>query len=66
MSPILQGPRRKHKAQRGEDTLELTVKLGEVVHQMGVQDLILQQVLFVEEEEDRRVLEPGVGDDGPK
>lgn len=45
---------------------ELTVELGEVVHQVGAQDLVLQQVLLVEEEDDRRVLEPGVGDDGPE
>ena len=29
-------------------------------------DLLLQQVLLVEEEDDRGVLEPGICDDGPE
>lgn len=44
----------------------LTVKLGEIVHQVRVGDLLLQQVLLVQEEDDRGILEPGVGDDGPE
>lgn len=33
---------------------------------MGVSDLLLQEVLLVEEEDDGRVLEPGICDDGPE
>lgn len=44
----------------------LTVVLREVVDQVRVHDLLLQQVLLVEEEDDRRVLEPGVGDYRPE
>lgn len=29
-------------------------------------DLLLQQVFLIKEEDDRRVLEPGVSDDGPE
>lgn len=50
----------------GPRSAPLTVELGEVVHQVGVQNLVLQQVLLVEEQDDRGVLEPGVGDDGPE
>lgn len=44
----------------------LTVKLREVVHQVGVGDLLLQKVLLVKEEDDRGVLEPGICDNGPE
>lgn len=33
---------------------------------MRIHDLLLQQVLLVEEEDDGRVLEPGICDDGPE
>ncbi len=46
--------------------LLLTVILWKVVNQMRVHDLLLQQVLLVEEENDRGVLEPGVCDYCPK
>ena len=44
----------------------LTIILWKVVDQMRVHDLLLQQVLLVEEEDDRGVLEPGVCDYRPK
>lgn len=44
----------------------LTIILWEVVNQMRVHDLLLQQVLLVEEQNDRGVLEPGVCDYCPK
>lgn len=46
--------------------LVLTIILWEVVNQMRVHDLLLQQVLLVEEQNDRGVLEPGVRDYCPK
>lgn len=46
--------------------LLLTVILGKIVHQVRVHYLLLQQVLLVEEENDRGVLEPRVRDNCPK
>lgn len=46
--------------------LFLTVILWKVVNQMRVHDLLLQQVLLVEEEDNRGVLEPRVGDYCPE
>lgn len=43
-----------------------TVIFREIVHQVRAQDLLLQKVLLVEEQNDRGVLEPGVGDDCAK
>lgn len=40
------------------------LKLREVVDEMRVHDLLLQQILLIEEEDDGRVLEPRVRDDG--
>lgn len=33
---------------------------------MRIHDLLLQQVLLVEEEDDRGILEPGICDNGPE
>lgn len=46
--------------------IKITVKLWEVINQVRIHDLLLQQVLLVEEEDDRGVLEPGICDDGPE
>lgn len=48
---------------RGPD---VTFILWKVIHQMGMHDLLLQQIFLIEEENDGRVLEPGIRDDGPK
>lgn len=45
---------------------KITIELWKVVHQVGIQDLLLKQVLLVEEENDGGVLEPGICDDGPE
>lgn len=44
----------------------LTLEAGEVGGQVGSRDLLLQNVCFVEEEDDRRALEPGQLQDGAK
>lgn len=41
---------------------EHTIKLGEVVDEMRVKDLLLEQILLVEKKYDRRVLEPRICD----
>lgn len=43
--------------------VKLTIVFGKVVYKMRVHDFLLQQIFFVEEEDNRRVLEPGVRDD---
>lgn len=45
---------------------KITIKLWKVINQVGIHDLLLEQVLLVEEEDDRGVLEPGICDDGPE
>lgn len=44
----------------------ITIKLWKVIHQVGIQDLLLQQVFLVEEKDDGGVLEPGICDYGPE
>lgn len=44
----------------------LTLETGEVGSQVGGGDLLLQDVGFVEEEDDRRAFEPGKFQDGAK
>ena len=43
--------------------MQHTIILGEVIYKMGVHDLLFQQILFVQEQNDRRMLEPWVRDD---
>ena len=42
----------------------LTVEFREIVDKMGVKDFFLKKILFVQKQNDRRVLEPRIGDDG--
>ena len=43
-----------------------TSERGEIVRQVGMWDLFLQQVCFVEEEDEVGLLETGVGDNSPE
>ena len=43
-----------------------TSERGEIVGQVGMWDLFLQQVCFVEEEDEVGLLETGVGDNSPE
>lgn len=49
-----------------EKNNQTTVKLWEVVHKVRIHDLLLQEVLLIEEEDDRGVLKPRICDDGPE
>ena len=42
---------------------ELTIEFREIVDEMGVKDFFLKKILFVQKQNDRRVLKPRVGDD---
>lgn len=45
---------------------DVTIILWKVINQVGIHDLLLQQVFLIKEEDDRRALEPGISDDGPE
>lgn len=52
-------------SERGAPPQEpLTIKLWEIVNEMGIEDLVFQQILLVQEEDNRWVLEPGISDNG--
>ena len=46
--------------------MKLTIKFFEVVNKMGMHNFLLKKVFLVQEEDDRRFLEPGVADYGVK
>lgn len=46
--------------------LSLTIKLGKIVHEVGCEDLLLQQVFLVQKQYDWGILEPRIRDDRSK